>query len=381
MSTKTSGTQERDASGHLKSVLMDLIDSVRFAQNVKDAEAKTKSSQERLERQMEELEVLKTSIFDSLSDVKWLDETYKTELSKNITSFVNAAVDQVRVRLKARLKQDQDDYKNATESERVKAVKSLEAFLASSPLPIVDSVIALKHDEGSYAARARYKTEGGIQYEFSLNSAQSKLFQNDFSLGMLGKEIKLPVRLNKTWLKKEPTAGFERFDQYVLDKAEASGNHIVASFLSRESESTVDVVFSKSEQDSFVTVEYHDAKGRVDVTGEPSLSKYLDMQTLKSSMAQLLAAIGELERSKLALTRLKVGEEDILESLDCYGFMLKVIDVLKPEFESWKGAPVDNALLKERLRLLGEKARPVVRALGLSESILAEAKWQKESLE
>jgi hypothetical protein len=381
MSTKTGGAVERDASSHLKSVLMDLIDSVRFSQNVKDAQAKAKSSEERLERQLDELEVLKTSITDSLSDVKWLDEAYKTELSKNISGFVNAAIEQVRGRLKARLKQDQEDYKNATESERLKAIKSLEAFLASNPLPIVDSVITLKHDEGAYAARARYKTEGGIQYEFSLNSAESKLFQNDFSLNAFGKEIKLPVRLNKTWLRKEPGAGFERLDQYILDKAEVSGNHMVCSFVSRESESTVDIVFSRSDQDSFVTIEYHDAKGRVDVTGEPSLSKHLDLQAVKSSMAQLLSAIGELEHSKLALTRLKMDEQDVLETLDCYGFMLKVIEILKPEFESWKGAPVDNALLKERLRLLGEKARPVLRALGLSEAILAEAKWQTEGME
>jgi uncharacterized protein (UPF0335 family) len=370
---------DSEGSVRLEPILMDLIDAVRFAQNAADASIKERGTQERVQKQLEELELLRSSVSDSLLHLRWVDETSKSELSRNITNFVNAAVEQVKTKLKASLKKDQEEYRSASESERLKAAKSLEAFLASNPLPILDRVISLKHLEASYAAKVRYRAEGEIQYEFTLNSSDSKLFRTDFNLGLLAKEIKLPVRLSKTWLKKDPVPNFERLDQYVLEKAEVSKKHLVASFSHPETGSSVEVVFSKSASDSFVTAEYSDPKGRVDVTGQPSLSKHLDLATLKETLEQLLGSIEELERSKLSLSRLKMNDEDVLEKLDSYGFMLKVLEVLGPRLQrSGEALRQENSMLRERLKLLGDKARPVVKALGIPESMLNESDWARE---
>lgn len=371
---------EEEVVGRLKPVLMDLIDAVRYAQSVLDIDEKEKAARDRAEKRLEELELLTSNIADSLTRMRWLDEATKQELSRNITNFVAAAVEQVKAKVESTLKHDLEEYKRTAETERLKSLKSIEAFMAASPLPILDKVISVKHEQNSYSSRVKYKTEGEIQFDFMINSADSEFFRTDFSFSSLGKELKLPVRLNKTWMKKEPVPGYERFDRYILEKAEVSNNHLVATFVNPETQASMDVVFSKSEGDSFITIEYSDAKGRVDVTGQPALSKHINLEEFKSAFGELLDAINGLEKSKLALVKLRMDDEDVLEKLDMYGFMIRVLKVVGPELQRSRDAMrIDNSLIKERLKLLGDKAKPLIKALGIPEKVLTESEWVASS--
>jgi hypothetical protein len=369
-----------EVAGKLRAVLIDLIDAVRYAQSFFETDEKEKAAKDRAEKRLQELELLVSGITDSLSRLRWLDEATRQELSRNITNFVNAAVDQVKGRVENSLKNDITEFRNAAEREKLKSLKSIEAFLAASPLPILDKVITIKREQSSYSARVKYKAEGGIQYDFDLNSADSELFKHEFSFSSKGLKLKLPVRLAKAWLKKEPEPVYERFDEYILDKAEVSKNQLVATFVHPETQSSVNVVYSRANSDSFITIEYNDAKGRVDVTGQPSLSKHLDISAYKGAFGELLDGILKLENSKLALSRLKMDDEDVLEKLDMYGFMLRVLKVIGPELQRSKEAmQVDNSLMKERLKLLGDRAKPLIKALGIPEKLLAEAEWTNDS--
>ncbi|MEM0117159.1 MAG: hypothetical protein QXX17_01315 [Conexivisphaerales archaeon] len=365
-----------EETNKLRPVLIDLIDAVRYAQSFFETDEKEKAARDRAEKRLQELELLVSSITDSLTRLRWLDEATKQELSRNIQNFVNAAVDQVKGKVESSLKADIIEFRNAAEREKLKSLKSIEAFLAASPLPVLDKVITMKHDQSSYSSKVKYKAEGDIQYDFDLNSADSNLFKQAFTFSSRGLKLKLPVRLAKTWLKKEPEPVFERFDEYILERAEVSKNQLVASFVQPETQASVDVVFSKANSDSFITIEYNDAKGRVDVTGQPSLSKHLDLNSYKSAFSQLLESILNLEESKLALSRLKMDDEDVLEKLDMYGFMLRVLKVIGPELQKSKDVmQVDNSLVRERLKLLGDRAKPLIKALGIPEKMLTETEW------
>jgi len=75
-----------------------------------------------------------------------------------------------------------------------------------------------------------------------------------------------------------------------------------------------------------------------------------------------------------------MDDEDVLEKLDMYGFMLRVLKVIGPELQRSKEAmQVDNSLMKERLKLLGDRAKPLIKALGIPEKLLAEAEWTNDS--
>jgi len=180
------------------------------------------------------------------------------------------------------------------------------------------------------------------------------------------KGVKLPVRLGKTWLRKEPVPDFEKLDDYALTRAKASKNHLEANFVNHGTSSAVDLVFSRSGNESFVTIEYSDARGKVDVTGEAALSKHLDLQLMKSATGRLLDAIIELRKDKLQLSKLESVGDDILATLDCLGFMQRVVLVMVQSKESMKAmSTVDPKMAIERLKLLGPGGTKMMETLGL----------------
>ena len=149
-------------------------------------------------------------------------------------------------------------------------------------------------------------------------------------------------------------------------EARASKNHLEATFVNHETNSAVDLVFSRSGNDSFVTIEYSDDKGKVDVTGEAALSKHLDLQLMKGATGRLLDAILDLRKDKLQLSKLESAGEDVLATLDCLGFMQRVVFVLVQSKESMKAmSKVDPKMAIERLKLLGPGGTKMMETLGL----------------
>ena len=188
----------------------------------------------------------------------------------------------------------------------------------------------------------------------------------EFTFASAPEGNKLPVRLGKAWFRKEPVSDFEKLDDYALARARASKNHLEAAFVNHGTGSAVDLVFSRSGNESFVTVEYSDEKGKVDVTGEAALSKHLDLQLMKGATGRLLDAILDLRKDKLQLSKLETAGEDILATLDCLGFMQRVVVVMAQSKESMKAmSAVDPKMAIERLKLLGPGGTKMMETLGL----------------
>jgi len=346
----------------------DLIDAVRYSQAWAQSLGEQKVQAEKGDKQLIELAALATKISAAFEGLD-LDREYVESLSKVINEFAATAIQQKREKLSASLKAEADDSVAASDAERLKAIKSLESYLAATPLPVLDEQVILDLSESSYTAIAEYKCAGKIEYQFLLNIASSALFGSPFTLSATHKGIKLPVRLGKVWLKKEAVPDFEKLDDYVLSTARASQNHLVSTFTNPETNASVNIVFSRSGTDSFVTAEYSDSKGKVDVTGEPALSKHLDLASTKSAMAQLLDAILGLEKEKLKLNRLEAEGKDILATLDCFWFMQRVTTVIVQSPESLAEVHrLDPKMVEERLKLLGPNGNVIMDQLGISAS-------------
>ncbi|HVC26862.1 MAG TPA: hypothetical protein VND40_01750 [Nitrososphaerales archaeon] len=264
----------------------ELADAVRYSQNWGRSIEEQNEARTRGDEQQEELEDLAGRISKAFDDLH-LDVSDSENLSRKINEFAALAIQQTKDRVKAKLEATLEDMESESRSEELKAKRSLESYLAATPLPVTDEEISLELSDGSYSAKAEYKCPGEIGYEFLLNTPSSPHFRSEFTFAGVRKGVKLPVRLGKTWLRKEPVPDFEKLDDYALTKARASKNHLEASFTDHETGSTVDLVFSRSGSDSFATIEYSDEKGKVDVTGEPALSKHLDLQLMKAATATI----------------------------------------------------------------------------------------------
>ncbi|MDG7005647.1 MAG: hypothetical protein JRM86_01785 [Nitrososphaerota archaeon] len=355
-----------EASNGADLLFTELADAVRYSQNWERSVKEQEEKRARAKQQLEELDDLSarlSSVFQHLS----LDAEDSDALSRKIGEFADLAIQQTKERVNAKLKAALDESFSESKSEELKAKRSLESYLAATPLPVIDEGVTLELRDSSYSATAEYRCANEIEYEFLLNTASSPRFRGEFTFAGVRKGVRLPVRLGKTWLKKEPVPDFEKLDDYALSKARASKNHLEATFINRETGSQISLVFSRSGTDSFATIEYSDDKEKVDVTGEAALSKHFDLAMMKGAAGRLLDAILDLRKEKLQLGKLEVEGVDVLSTLDLLGFMQRVVVVLAKSKEAMEAMrKVDPKLAIERLRLLGPGGTKIIEALGLA---------------
>ena len=343
----------------------ELADAVRYSQNWQRAIDEQNQKRATAELKLKELEDLAERISKAFEGLH-LDEKDSESLSRRVNEFAALAIQQTTDKINAKLKATMEESESESKSEELKAKRSLESYLAATPLPVIDEEVSLELSDSSYSAKVEYKCPGEMEYEFLLNTASSPRFRGEFMFSGVRKGVKLPVRLGKTWLRREPVPDFEKLDDYALSKARASRQHLEASFVNQETDSAVGLVFSRSGNDSFMTIEYSDDKGKVDVTGEAALSKHLDLTLMKGTAARLLDAILELKNDKLQLSKLESGGEDVLVTLDCLGFMQRAVLVLVRSKETRRAmSKIDPKMAIEKLKLMGPGGTKIMETLGL----------------
>jgi hypothetical protein len=371
-----------DTTESLKHVLTSLVDAVRYSEHATEIDQKAIDADEAGKANINKLDEFVKETGKSLKKLlNGMDHDYSLDTSKQISTFVSNAAEQGKVRIADAVNKKIADLRILAESERTKAKNSLEAFIAASPMPLFDKVVTVSLAEGGYEAKAKYNCEGSIEYEFWLEAKNNKLFRQPFTFTSTRKELRIPVALGKGWMKKDPVPTLERLDKYVLTSAEVSPGTFLANFTSPDTGATIKTVYSKRNEDAFVALEYSDKTGRIDVTSDPNLHRHLDTVGLKAALEELLSGLNELEKHKLKLTRLVSDEEDILAQTDYADFMMKVLNIVSPRVKDIlvldaTGTPTDGAqqrlgpdldlnMIKERLRLLGGRARPAAELLGI----------------
>lgn len=354
-----------ESSNPAELLFTELVDAVRFSQSWRRILDEQEELKEGAAKQTQELDGLKSEISRVLDQVQ-LDPEDSKALSKKVNEFASLAIKQTKERIDVKLKAELERSSSQSASEELKAKKSLESYLASTPLPIIDEQVTIALSNGSYSALAEYRCAGEIEYEFLLNTAVSKLLRSELTFADLEKGVRLPVRLGKAWLRKEPVPDFEKLDGYSLSKARASKNHLTATFLNQETHGQVDLVFSRSGADSFVTIEYSGDGLKIDITGEAGLSKHVDLVSVKNAAGVLTDAIVELKDQKLRLAKLEAGGTDIIATLDCLGFARRAVEVIIQSKESMAEIrKIDPKLALERLKLLGPSGSAFIGILGL----------------
>jgi hypothetical protein len=364
---------ENDALNSFKKTVTSLVDAVIYSERAEEAKSKSDDLESFLQSKLERFDKLKDSL--TMLVHKFVEENeadHLEDMEKRVVNFVVAALDQEKGRVRQEMQKQQQELVALAKSEETKASKNIETFLAASPLPVQEKTVTVKLVEGAYEAKVKYRCNGEIEYEFLLDAKEVDFFHEVFRLSKLKKEIKIPARLAKSWLKKEPIPDFERLDQYILSEAEASINSAVAVFEDPESDKKIKLVYSKSDQHTFVTVEYIDSLGTVDVTAEPALNKHLDAEPLKDSMEMLSLALFDLEKHKLRLLRLASQGEDVLNTLKYFEFLVAVAKVIAQKLKGsfaevlfGQENNVDLDQVRERLKALGDRGLIVAEAFGL----------------
>ena len=358
-----------------------LVDSTRYAKNRSEIMGKIEETKSRKEKTSQDLDRLCDKFSVEIHTMaEAIGSEWTEELSKQVVSFSNAAIQLIKEKVEVQTKKQLEEYLSLAEMEKAKSVKGLEAFLSTSPLRLLDRVIAVRLLEGAYYASARLQCYGEIGYEFLLDSSSSNLFSKELRLSEYMKsEIKIPVRMGKSWMKKDPVFDYVRLDQYILTSAEATASTLITSYSDPGGDSKIKVVYSRREgSNPFLTVEYVEKALNVNVTSNPALSSRLDVETISNNMERVWLGINDLEQHKTALVKLTFRQKDILQNLDDNEFFDECWTALAPRIaDAIKKSPIgsnaglgsgriEERAVRERLKLLGRQGESILRTIGLA---------------
>jgi len=357
-----------------------LVDAMRFTMNKAELDTRYQELEDIKHQKLNGLEAVEKGIVRVIqSSATDVGEEYTSELSRQISGFTTIATEQTRRRIEERFAAESGEIKISIDRERIKIFKSLESLLAVSPFPVLEKTVTVKYVDGVYASRLVSKCTEGIQYEFSLDTKRSTYFKDELHFSAFEKEIKLPVSLGKSWLRKDPVPDFDKLDQYTLTSAEITDTSLLAVFSRAERNAEVRIAFTAKEGHRFPTVTYSDSERTINFASEPSLNKYLDNEAIERAMERLWRAVVELEIYKVGLSRLICGSEEVLSKLDCLPFLAISLRYVAPMvvnvLESQKGAEekqdaathggLDEAYVREKVASLGENGAAILHALGI----------------
>ena len=366
------------ATPSLKQTITHLFDAVKYSDHATELEESARSIEGDLETALNKLEAQTEEMSNLLAAMKVEREDALKELSRQVDGFLATAKEQAKGKLQKGARHQLEDYRKAILSEKDKALKSLEAYFAAEPIPVLENVIQVRLDEGIYEARSSYECEGGIKYEFRLAAHNSQIFHEPLSLSRLGYELKVPVRFSRALLSKSRTPGFERLDQYVLSDAETSGGRLRANFDKAGNGAKLKVVTSGNQEDGFVSLEYTDQLQAVNVMNDPSLVAHVEINPIKQAAAAIVSELNELSKKKVALLRMSIDGEGTLNEVNCREVLQRVLAVMGESYRDLirtmvssgsaaKGEDMDLDFIRGRLKVLGgDLSKSVSQTLGLT---------------
>lgn len=369
---------------NVKQVFSSLIDAMRDAQRMSEMEDKIREIEEANKSRLSALEKLPkeiTGVVLALQDS--VGKELAQDLEKQVSSLSRVAIDLTRKKAEERYSTELKESQLGLEAEKIKTFKSLEALLATQPFALLDKCINLRLHGGAYAANTRYDCANNIQYEFSLDCKKSTVLNKDFTLTSAEGEIKVPISLGKSFLKKEPTPDYESLDHYVLSIADATESHLAVTYLYPDKSSTITIINSKRDAHASTTVEYGFSGTRTSITSEPALNKFLNSEQIDQSSEALWRSVLELENYKIDLLKLVSDGKAVFEEgkLDAQQFLANAWKIIEPEVESAlrvggsvgdgvaassdRNEVLDTTFVRQKINSLGESGDTLLVSLKL----------------
>jgi hypothetical protein len=358
---------------------------MRDAQHMRDMEDEIREIEETNKGRLAALEKLRkeiTGVALSLQDS--LGKELAEDLEKQVSSLSLVAIDLTRKKIEDRYSTQVKERQLTLAAEKTKTFKSLEAFLATLPFALLERSINLKLLSGAYAANARYDCADNIQFEFSLDCKRSAVLSKEFTLTSPEGEIKIPISLGKSWLKKDPAPDYEGLDHYVLSIAVVTEPHLAATYAYPDKSSTVTIINSKRDALASMTVEYVNPAAKLSITSEPALNKFLNSEQIEKSSEVLWGSILELESYKIDLVKLVSDGKAVFEEgrLDAQQFLVKAWGIIEPEVKaalkeggrvdegstasSGQEEVLDRAFVQQKMTSLGESGKALLASLKLN---------------
>ncbi len=372
--------EEMEYARTLYYALTDLLDAISYSDRAMEDQKDLEEFNNQIKARMDRVDRIKDDISKLLKTFQ--EESGSTgfqEYADQLLEFTGVLLGRYKDKVSKDIASNQQEIVNSVESDRSKATKSAEAFLARDPIPVNERNFSIKFAEGAYDVRIKNRCPRDIYYEFAANTKNSDLLKSQLYFAALSKGYKIPVRTAETWISKDPAVDYERMDRYYLDSAELTKQNLSVIFVDPEKESQFRIVLSRADSSIFLDVEYSDKLQKVDVTSQPALNNKLESGELTSIMDRLTRSIADLQEKKLKLLKLNLRDNDVLTKMNYFDLIITIFGIIEEDVSNLitrllagekitiSGNDVlDSEFMKDKLAMFEERAKEVAAAIGMN---------------
>lgn len=372
--------EEMEYARTLYYALTDLLDAISYSDRAMEDQKDLEEFNNQIKARMDRVDRIKDDISKLLKTFQ--EESGSTgfqEYADQLLEFTGVLLGRYKDKVSKDIASNQQEIINSVESDRSKATKSAEAFLARDPIPVNERNFSIKFTEGAYDVRIKNRCPRDIYYEFAANTKNSDLLKSQLYFAALSKGYKIPVRTAETWISKDPAVDYERMDRYYLDSAELTKQNLSVIFVDPEKESQFRIVLSRADSSIFLDVEYSDKLQKVDVTSQPALNNKLESGELTSIMDRLTRSIADLQEKKLKLLKLNLRDNDVLTKMNYFDLIITIFGIIEEDVSNLitrllagekitiSGNDVlDSEFMKDKLAMFEERAKEVAAAIGMN---------------
>lgn len=218
--------------------------------------------------------------------------------------------------------------KEACEENR----KILESFFIYDPIPIIDEKYTIRATEKGYSAELKIDCEGGISSIFQIASSESPLWRNYVRAHDFVKDVQIPARMKKPFLKKELVPDIVNINDFIIVDLVLSDKELEVIFRKRlDIKAEAFRLKMKFEKEFSVEVSEKEDNGterRIDDI--PELKNEMNYLRLQELGLKIIEKTKYLYPKKQKLETILLEEKDVFEENLVFELMQKVAVIFAP---------------------------------------------------
>lgn len=321
----------QDLTRMIKSAFFDLFDCLIYANRAEDCRKDLESMKAGYTDRKKRVDELQSQLISLLTAYSQEEKSaFFQGIKETLMNFISSSLED----FKNKITPGNSDQINAKQEEMnaymSKSLRSAEIFLSRNYLPVTDSGISLKFVSGANDCRYRATSPKELEYEFLLDNSEIEFMKTRIFPSSFQKGIRVPVRLGKSWMSKDPVPDFEKLDEYYISSANLSSGDLFIRLSHEEAGSEIMIHQTNTDSNTFLEVEYQDAMGKISVTSEPALNSNLEREGILVICRQIRNTLKLLEDKKLRLTALSVRGSNLLETRNFEPLIIAVFEILGP---------------------------------------------------
>lgn len=330
------------------------VNVLALDEQIENLHEQMQSQREQLASFMEEIDSFKQDLLEYIERSASSRQRHKETLqpiAHNCSIQVNRAVKQGKAEIISAAEHTLAELQAHLQSHRQSCQRAFQAFFRPAMLPLQNNKLSCQLDGTSYRVAVEITDVAGICCTYVVDASVVEMFARPrrFADILPGKHD-IPIGLKKAWLKREPVAQSQRFDDFLLAEVNDSDEQVTMKFLRRPTASGEGLVvrLNKKDPQALELVRLDDAGRREAVDRRLLGTEHID--TFLLLWQQLQPALLMLYRSGGTLSAVSLDGRDVLDQRLVPELVKRLVHFLAPtvrEIDARSPSPLELSLKLE----------------------------------